>query len=78
MSCSPGNDLAGDVWEEAFETKIKGLGTLKGWVTYTYETDDKVGLRKTVRMGIKTDVTVNFRRSCRIDQAASLRSPLPA
>jgi hypothetical protein len=50
----------GDVWEEAFDTKIKGLGTLKGRVTYTYEADDKVGQRKTVRIGIKTDMTIDI------------------
>jgi hypothetical protein len=50
----------GDVWEEPFETQIKGLGTLKGRVTYTYEADDQVGQRKTVRIGVKTEMTVEL------------------
>jgi len=50
----------GDVWEEEFEYKIKGLGTIKGRVTYTYEADDKVGQRNTVRIGLKTDATVDL------------------
>jgi hypothetical protein len=50
----------GDVWEQPFETKIKGLGTLKGKATYTYEANDKVGERKTVRIGINTDLTIDL------------------
>ncbi|HLJ10135.1 MAG TPA: DUF6263 family protein [Planctomycetaceae bacterium] len=50
----------GDSWEESFEVELKGVGKVKGKVFYTYEADDKVGDRKTVRIGVKTDVTVDL------------------
>jgi hypothetical protein len=50
----------GDNWEHPIEAEFKGIGTLKGKVTYTYESDDKVGDRKTARIGVKTDLTIEF------------------
>jgi hypothetical protein len=50
----------GDRWEHPFETDLKGIGKFKGKTTYTYEADDKVGDCKTVRIGVKTDLTIEF------------------
>jgi hypothetical protein len=50
----------GDNWEHSIDADLKGIGKLKGKVTYTYEGDDKVGGRKTVRIGAKTDLSIDL------------------
>jgi hypothetical protein len=50
----------GDTWEDSIETDLKNIGKLKATATYTYEGDDKVGGRKTVRIGVKTDLTIDL------------------
>jgi hypothetical protein len=50
----------GDNWETPVEVTLKGLGKMKGKIAYTYEGDDKVGLRKTVRIGVKADLALEF------------------
>jgi hypothetical protein len=50
----------GDNWEDSVETDLKGVGMLKGKMTYTYEGDDKVGQRRTVRIGVKTDLSIDL------------------
>ena len=52
---SPGED-----WEQPIDADLKGIGKLKGKVTYTYEGDDKVGQRQTVRIGVKTDLSIDL------------------
>jgi hypothetical protein len=50
----------GDTWEDSTEAELKNIGKLKATATYTYEGDDKVGSRKTVRIGVKTDITIDL------------------
>jgi hypothetical protein len=50
----------GDTWEDSVETVLKNIGKLKATVVYTYEGDDKVGNRKTLRLGVKTDLTIDL------------------
>jgi hypothetical protein len=50
----------GDNWDFSYEVALKGLGKLTGKSAYTYEGNDKVGERKTVRIGVKSDVTLDL------------------
>ena len=50
----------GDSWEQPIDADLKGIGKMKGKVTYTYEGDDKVGDRKTARIGVKLDLTLDL------------------
>lgn len=51
----------GDQWEVPFDIDLTGVGKVKGKVTYVYEGNDKVGDRKTVRIGVTTDVTIELK-----------------
>ncbi len=51
---------AGDSWEHPIDADLKGIGKMKGKVTYTFEGDDKVGDRATVRIGVVADLTVEI------------------
>jgi hypothetical protein len=50
----------GDNWDYSYEVPLKGLGKVTGKSTYTYEGNDRVGDRKTVRIGVKSDLTIDF------------------
>jgi hypothetical protein len=50
----------GDQWERPFELELAGLGKAKGKVVCVFEGYDKVGERKTVRIGITTDLSVDL------------------
>jgi hypothetical protein len=50
----------GDMWEVPFELELKHLGKIKGTVRYTYEAEDKVGERKTARIGITTEFSLDL------------------
>jgi hypothetical protein len=50
----------GDQWEVPFEIELPQLGKAKGKVVYVYEGDDKVGDRKTVRIGVTTDLSFDL------------------
>jgi hypothetical protein len=47
----------GDQWERPFELELAGLGKAKGKVVCVFEGHDKVGDRKTARIGITTDLS---------------------
>lgn len=51
----------GDQWEVPFEIDLAGVGKIKGKVVYVYEGDDKIGSRKTVRIGVTTDVSIELK-----------------
>lgn len=51
----------GDKWETPFEVPLATLGTVKGKTTCTFEGYDKVGDRKTVRIGVTTDVSIDLK-----------------
>ncbi|MBI3861645.1 MAG: hypothetical protein HY290_07095 [Planctomycetia bacterium] len=51
----------GDTWEVPFDVELKGLGKIKGTLKYTYEADDKVGDRKTVRIGEVMDYSLEMK-----------------
>jgi hypothetical protein len=51
----------GDQWEVPFDIDLAGVGTVKGKVVYVYEGDDKVGDRKTVRIGLAPDVSIELK-----------------
>jgi hypothetical protein len=59
MSDKPVNP--GDRWEIPFELELAPLGTMKGKTTCVYEGADKVGDRKTVRLGVTTDMTFHLK-----------------
>ena len=46
---------AGDKWEVPVDMELPKIGKLKGKTTFTCEGPDKVGDRKTVRLGVTTD-----------------------
>jgi hypothetical protein len=50
----------GDNWDFSYEVPLKGVGKITGKSTYTYEGNDKVGDRKTVRIGVKSDLSIDF------------------
>ncbi|MBS0261137.1 MAG: hypothetical protein JSS02_04210, partial [Planctomycetes bacterium] len=51
----------GDQWEQPFEVEMEKFGKMKGKVVFTYEADDKVGDRPTVRIGTTTDLTLEIK-----------------
>ena len=51
----------GDQWEVPFDIDMPGLGKVKGKVVYVYEANDKVGDRKTVRIGVASDVSIELK-----------------
>ncbi len=51
----------GDQWEVPFDVDLAGIGKVKGKVVYVYEGDDKVGDRKTVRIGVTTEVSIELK-----------------
>jgi hypothetical protein len=57
----------GDSWEVPLDLDLTNIGKMKGKVTYTYEGPDKVGNRKTVRIGIATNITLELN----VDQGTS-------
>jgi hypothetical protein len=57
----------GDEWEVPFEMEVSKLGKVKGKTTYKYEGPDKVGNRKTVRISMTGETTIEMS----IDQGTS-------
>jgi hypothetical protein len=57
----------GDKWEVPFDIELTKVGKLKGKITYTYEGPDKVGDRKTARIGATTEISMELD----IDQGAT-------
>jgi hypothetical protein len=51
----------GDTWEVPIDGEITGVGKIKGKTVYTYEGNDKVGDRKTVRIGMVTDLSFELK-----------------
>jgi hypothetical protein len=50
----------GDEWTVPFDLDLAKLGKVKGKVTYRYEGPDKVGDRKTVRIAMTTELTLEM------------------
>lgn len=50
----------GDQWEIPFDVEMTKLGKIKGTVTYTYEGPDKVGDRKTARIGVASNLSLEL------------------
>jgi len=50
----------GDQWEVPFDVEMSKLGKIKGTITYTYEAPDKVGDRKTVRIGVSSNLSLEL------------------
>jgi hypothetical protein len=50
----------GDTWEVPIEMELTKAGKFKGKNTYTYEADDKVGDRKTIRIGMTTEMSIDL------------------
>jgi hypothetical protein len=57
----------GDQWEVPVDIELTKIGKMKGTITYTYEGADKVGNRKTARIGVVS----NFSLELNIDQGTS-------
>ena len=57
----------GDKWEVPFDVELTKIGKLKGKITYTYEGPDKVGDRRTARIGATTEISMELD----IDQGAT-------
>ncbi|HEY3967752.1 MAG TPA: hypothetical protein VGM05_24535 [Planctomycetaceae bacterium] len=51
----------GDQWEVPFDVDLPSIGKVKGKVVYVYEGDDKVGDRKTVRIGVTTEFSIDLK-----------------
>jgi hypothetical protein len=51
----------GDQWEVPFDIDMAGVGRVKGKIVYVYEANDKVGDRKTVRIGVAPDVSIELK-----------------
>ncbi len=51
----------GDQWEVPFDFELEGVGKAKGKIVYTYEANDKVGERKTVRIGMAPDISIELK-----------------
>ena len=51
----------GDQWEVPFDVDLEGVGKAKWRIVYTYEANDKVGERKTVRIGIAPDISMELK-----------------
>lgn len=50
----------GDKWDVSQEMQLPNLGRMKSKTTYTYEGPDQVGDRKTARIGISNDMSVEL------------------
>ena len=50
----------GDKWEVPFEMKLPKVGTFKGKYIYEYEGNDKVGRRKTARISVTTELSIEI------------------
>src|SRR5258708_30149172 len=50
----------GDQWEVPVDAEMTKLGKIKGTITYTYEAPDKVGDRKTVRIGVVSNISIEL------------------
>ena len=50
----------GDTWERPIEMEIPKVGKIKGKTVYVYEADDKVGDRKTVRIGMTIEISMEM------------------
>jgi hypothetical protein len=57
----------GDQWEAPIDVELTKLGKIKGTITYTYEGPDKVGDRKTARIGVVSNIALDLN----IDQGTS-------
>jgi hypothetical protein len=51
---------AGDQWEVPVDMELAKLGKMKGKTTFTYEGPDTFGNRKTVRIAITSEMTLEF------------------
>jgi hypothetical protein len=47
----------GDSWEVPFDLEMVKVGKMRGKTTYTYEAPDQVENRKTVRIGVTSEVS---------------------
>ena len=50
----------GDQWEVPFDIELTKIGKMKGTVTCTYEGPDKVGDRKTARIGVVSNISLEM------------------
>lgn len=50
----------GDQWERPLDVDLPGVGKLTGKIVYVYEADDKVGERKTVRIGATPSLSIEL------------------
>lgn len=50
----------GDTWEVPFDLEIPNLGKMRGKTVFTHEGADKVGDRKTIRIGITSETTFDL------------------
>jgi Family of unknown function (DUF6263) len=50
----------GDQWENPFDVELPGLGRVKGKLVCVYEGNDEVAKRKTARIGITADISVEL------------------
>ncbi|HEY2250449.1 MAG TPA: hypothetical protein VGH74_05290 [Planctomycetaceae bacterium] len=51
----------GDQWEVPFDADLDGVGKVKGKIVCTYEANDKIGDRKTVRIGVAPEVSIELK-----------------
>jgi hypothetical protein len=50
----------GDQWEVPIDVEMTKIGKIKGTVTCTYEGPDKVGNRKTARIGVVSNISIEM------------------
>jgi hypothetical protein len=50
----------GDQWEIPFDVELTKIGKIKGTITCTYEGPDKVGERKTARIGVVSNISLEM------------------
>src|SRR5204863_5919839 len=50
----------GDQWEVPVDVDMAKLGKIKGTITCTYEGPDKVGNRKTARIGVVSNISIEM------------------
>lgn len=50
----------GDQWEVPFDVELTKIGKIKGTITCTYEGPDKVGDRKTARIGVVNNISIEM------------------
>lgn len=51
----------GDKWESPIDVELPNIGHMKGKTTCTYEGPDKVGDRKTARIGVVSEITFDLK-----------------